>query len=162
MNKLQLGLYFLFIWLSIALTVEFLENSWGISKWVITLVGYLLGIWLLFYSPILFLRIKCTNKLKRLSLEALKKQVFRYEKEYFKYIGEEDSSVVRFRDLIECENIETLIKEWPAMSARFRKLEITVGHKGRPLIMDYYQWYELDLSELSKRFKNEVRIEGRK
>ena len=85
----------------------------------------------------------------------LKNETFIYPNDYFKFIGENDPSVIMFRNLIEKNDIPTLKKQWPGLSNRFRKLEIIAGHRGRPLIMDYFLWYDLNLKILSERLREE-------
>lgn len=99
------------------------------------------------------LKRKKEKELKELSLEAIKNTVFRYDKEYFSAIGENDSAVVRFHELIKKEDIISLSKEWKKLSNRFVQLERETGHEGRPLIMDYYHWYELDIKEMKERLR---------
>ncbi len=99
------------------------------------------------------LKRKVIKDLRALSDEALKNTVFRYDKGYFSQINENDPSVIRFRKLVELRDIDLLYKEWESLSNRFSQLEREAGHRGRPLILDYYCWYELDIDVLKKRMK---------
>ena len=92
-----------------------------------------------------------TAKLKELSLESLEKNVYRYETEYFKIIGEDNASVVEFWKLIENKDISTLNKKCRGFMETFVKLERKAGHNSRPMLVDYYFGYELYVEELYKR-----------
>lgn len=103
---------------------------------------------------LLNLRGKCKKRLRSLGLKDLQEETLCYHKKYFTNINENDPSVIRFKELIEKRNIKELRKEWKKLSRKFLDLERKAGFKGRPLIMDYYHWYELNLDELIRRAKN--------
>jgi hypothetical protein len=96
---------------------------------------------------------KYARQLKSRSLADLEEMVYRYEAEYFKFIGESNASVLEFRQAIENKDISALIKNWITFRSNFQGLEREAGHDGRPLIMDYYYTYEQELNELYKRTK---------
>jgi hypothetical protein len=93
------------------------------------------------------------RELKSRSLADLEKMVYRYETEYFGFVGESNASVLEFREAIENKDIAALMKNWTTFRSNFQELERKAGHDGRPLIMDYYYTYELELKELYKRTK---------
>ena len=96
------------------------------------------------------------RRLKKYSVERLEKTVYRYEPEYFKFIGEENEVVREFRKVIENKDIATLHKKWGSFSEKFMALESKAGYKDRPLILDYYAGYELEVRELYKRKRAEL------
>lgn len=101
-------------------------------------------------SQVLLVR-RHKTELRRLSTAELTKRTFRYPPEYFSVIGEDHAPVRRFRHMLEEEDLDSLIREWPSLESEFRKLESKAGRTGRPLIMDYYDWYEHVLAEMRKR-----------
>ena len=94
---------------------------------------------------------KTSKELKARSLTELEDLVYRYETEYFKLIGENNESVVEFRQAIENKDISALNKNWLTLRSSFRALERTAGHSDRPLIMDFYNDYEIQIKELYLR-----------
>jgi hypothetical protein len=110
-----------------------------------------LGILLLSVVLVLPLRIRFVRELRRKSRQDLERSVFRYENEYFSYIGAEHPEVERFRALTEQKDLQGIRRDWNKLSRLFVTLERKAGHRGRPLIMDYYNWYELELRELNRR-----------
>ena len=96
------------------------------------------------------------RELKKYSIEELERTVYRYEGAYFKFIGKQNEPVREFRKLIENKDIFTLHKKWDSFQADFQDLERKAGHSGRPLIMDYYYGFELELRELYKRRRAEL------
>lgn len=92
----------------------------------------------IFLGVPLFLFSRWTTKhYRKMSFKELKACVFTYEEEYFEFIGQEDDSVRRFKELIEKKDISSLKTEWNSLKKRFLKLESAAGHTGRPLILDY-------------------------
>lgn len=59
--------------------------------------------------------------------------------------------MLAFKRLIEARNLGELRANWGRISRAFLLLERKAGHRGRPLILDYYNWYELVLAELARR-----------
>lgn len=153
MKKLLIGLYFIFVIPIIVLVVGYSESRWSFSMWITRPIAYLAGFYLIFFMPINFLKLKYERDLKKLPLSELKNQVFRYDESYFKYIGESEPAVIQFRNLIRNQDLNGLMKEWNSLNREFVRLEKKVGHKGRPLIMDYYCWFESNLKELKRRVK---------
>lgn len=96
------------------------------------------------------------EKLNKLPLDDLERMVFRYETEYFKFIGEENKPVLEFKELIEKRDISTLYYKWKSsFVGSFIDLERKAGNNGRSMLgEDYYPGYDLELKELYKR-KNE-------
>ncbi len=94
---------------------------------------------------------KYKNELRRKSNEELAAEVFRYETDYFSFIGEDNDVVKQFKFFIENRELIAIRKNWKMFSSVFKKLERNAGHSGRPLIMDYYLWYEVSLNEMYKR-----------
>ena len=95
------------------------------------------------------------RRLKKYSVERLERRVYRYETEYFKFIGEENEVVREFRKVIEDKDIATLHKKWGSFSEDFIALEGKAGYHDRPLILDYYALYELEVRELYNRKRAE-------
>jgi hypothetical protein len=85
------------------------------------------------------------------STDELETMVYRYETDYFLYLGENNHTVQEFRLLIDRRDLRGLISNWRRFKKSFISLERAAGHTGRPLIIEYYLWYELVLKELSKR-----------
>lgn len=96
------------------------------------------------------------EKLNKFPLDELEKIVYRYESEYFKYIGEEHEPVLEFKGLIENRDISTLYRKWKSsFVGSFIELERRAGNNGRSMLgEDYYPWYDLEVTELFRR-KNE-------
>jgi hypothetical protein len=93
--------------------------------------------------------------LKKLTLSELERKVYRYDGEYFRFIGEENESVREFRKAIEDKDILTLYNKWQSsFVGSFLSLERKAGHKSRPMLMDYYYGYELEIKELYERKKS--------
>ena len=122
-----------------------------LSGWILGLAigGALL--WWVFCYPLGSLRRENLARLRSMSTEELEKQVFEYPRGYFEYIGESHPSVVRFREIVEARDLSALSREWKSLERSFRGLEQEAGHSGRPLIMDYFFWYELDIKVLLER-----------
>ena len=113
-------------------------------------VGLIVTVLILFLI-VRFFDQKYARELKSKSLAEIEKMVFRYETEYFKLIGEDNESVREFRQAIEAKDLLALNKNWSTLRADFIALERKAGHNDRPLIMDYYYTYEIELRELQKR-----------
>ena len=97
------------------------------------------------------LKVKLREELKAKSNEELIKEVFSFEEGYFSFIGEENPEVIEFKTLVLKKDLESIKSNWKRLSKKFDKLEKKAGHTGRPLILDYYCWYEMWLNELSNR-----------
>lgn len=111
----------------------------------------IIGILVLGAVLLLPLRIKFARELRQKTHHELEQLAFRYEDDYFNYIGSEHPEVIAFRTLTEHKDLQGIRKRWNQLSSSFVKLEKKAGHRGRPLIMDYYHWYELVLRELDRR-----------
>ena len=70
---------------------------------------------------------------------------------YFKFIGANDPSVIRILALVKNGDNKTIGAEWPKLSSRFLKLERKAGHRGRPLILEYFCTYKEALEVLNER-----------
>src|SRR5215218_4307867 len=114
-----------------------------VPTWIV--VAFFAGvvIWALFHLSMLPLRRRTLAQLRGMSTEELEKQVFMYPSGYFAYIGEGDPAVIRFREIVEARDLSALSREWRSLERTFRGLEHKAGHSGRPLIMDYFFWYDL-------------------
>jgi len=97
------------------------------------------------------LKIRYRKKLRQKNLEELKKDVFQFAEGYFSYIGNDHKTVKEFKDLIQAQDLSGIRRNWERLSSDFHTLERKAGHTGRPLIMDYYCWYEMAINELAKR-----------
>jgi hypothetical protein len=109
------------------------------------------GIALLGAVILLPVRYRFASELKRKSTDELEQIVFRYEPDYFDYLGSEEADVAKFREITATKNLNELRKNWKKLARSFMKLERKAGHKGRPLIMDYYNWHEMAIGELNRR-----------
>lgn len=125
----------------------------GIMVLLISLAGAVAAItlpaWLL--SPLRRARFGHTAMLRSLNDEQLAARVFRFEPSYFKYIGPSEPTVLEFRMLVETRDIQSIDSRWRSLQRAFQRLERRVGHRGRPLILDYYCWYGRDYRELLRR-----------
>jgi hypothetical protein len=88
---------------------------------------------------------------RRTSTADLERFVFDDRIEYFKFIGESSDAVSRFRQLIKVRDGRQLYTEWPSIERTLRKAELAAGHRGRPLIMDYFLDYRVYVRELLRR-----------
>lgn len=110
-----------------------------------------IGIALLSAVMLFPLRRRFQRQLRSLSRDELEKRVFRFEKSYFEYLGLDNPSVITFKHLVKTKDLENIKKKWKKFSREFLKLEQKAGHRGRPLIMEYYNWYELEIGALNDR-----------
>ena len=115
------------------------------------LIAGILGVVILSWFLLAPLTHKQKKEIRQKTNEELDTEIFRYEKDYFAFIGEEKPEVKEYKDLIERRDFASIRKNWRRLSGAFVGLERQAGHKGRPLIMDYYLWYELSLKEMQKR-----------
>lgn len=99
-------------------------------EFLITSICGLLGIAILGAVLLLPLRYKFITELKRKSRKELEDLVFRFEAEYFDYLGCENEDVVKFKTLVETKNISELRKNWKRFSQSLQKLERKAGHRG--------------------------------
>jgi hypothetical protein len=117
---------------------------------LIALICGVIGIVILGGVLLLPLRFKFVRELRQKSQQELEDLAFRYENEYFTYIGENHPEVIAFKTLTEQKDLPGIRKRWNDLSRSFVKLEKKAGHRGRPLIMEYYNWHELVLRELGR------------
>ena len=89
--------------------------------------------------------LRCKNK------EQLENEVFNFEDDYFSFIGFDKIEVKEFKKFIDAKNVIGLRNNWKRLSSKFIDYEREGGHEGRPLILDYYCWYEMTIKELYKR-----------
>ena len=118
---------------------------------LIPLILGLLGALVVASLSMLPLRRATVKELRQKTREELEQSVFRYEQGYFDFIGRDHPDVIAFKKLLESRDLHGIRKSWRKLSSTFRGLEHKAGYSGRPLIMDYYHWYELDLKELARR-----------
>lgn len=85
------------------------------------------------------------------STAELEQQVFRYERSYFRGLGEGHPDVMEFRRLVEQRDLRGLRLNWGRLQESFLRLELAAGHRGRPLLMDFYFTTSEHLVELCKR-----------
>lgn len=121
------------------------------SAWLPGLLIAGIYLWALFCWPLIRLRRKVLAELRSLPKEELEKRTFQYPSGYFEYIGESHPSVVRFREIVEARDLDALSREWKRLEGEFRLLERQAGHRGRPYIMEFFHWYELDIKALQER-----------
>ena len=91
------------------------------------------------------------TRVEAMTTEALEEEVFSFASEYFDYIGPKQPDVVTFRRLVEQRDLRGLRLNWGRLADSFVRMEAAAGHRGRPLIMDYYFTYSEALVELCKR-----------
>ena len=116
----------------------------GIACGIIGLI--LLGTFLL--AP---LKYKCWKEIRNKEKAELQKEVFKFIDEYFSFIGYQNPEVHEFRELINKKDLGGIQANWKRLSKSFVAYERKAGHTGRPLILDYYCWYEMWVNELRKR-----------
>ena len=83
--------------------------------------------------------------------EQLEEMLFTLHEPYFSKIGRDHRSVTEFRVLVEARDLQALSQRWPAIERDFLALERSSGHRGRPLLLDYYFHYVKAAKELQKR-----------
>jgi hypothetical protein len=115
---------------------------------VASIVAALVALYAVLVLPF---RVRFARELKRKSRLELEAMALRYEDDYFGFIGHDHPDVVTLKQLIAKKDIEGLRSNWPRLSRAFVRLERKAGHTGRPLIMDYYNWHEIVLKQLSSR-----------
>ena len=71
--------------------------------------------------------------------------------DYFDFIGRQLPEALEYTNLVESGNYSKIYAHWPRFEKAFRNAEIAAGHKGRPLIMDYYLNYRRYLREYLRR-----------
>jgi hypothetical protein len=126
------------------------------AKEVLIVIGCgLAGIALIGAAILAPLRRRARLLLRALSNDELATRVFRYEPQYFAYIGQGQPAVVEFQELVRDRDVQRIAARWPSLQRSFRRLERRVGHRGRPLIFEYYNWYELEYRELIRRIKDD-------
>lgn len=115
------------------------------------LIAGILGVVILCWLLLAPLTHKQKKEIRQKTNEELDAEVFRYEKDYFSQIGEEKPEVKEYKNLIEQRDFDSIRRNWRRLSGAFVGLERQAGHSGRPLIMDYYLWYEMALKEKKRR-----------
>ena len=115
------------------------------------LISGVLGVVILCWLLLAPLSRKQKKEIRQKTDEELAAEIFRYEKDYFSFIGEEQPEVKEYRDFIERRDFDSIRRNWRRLSGAFVGLERQSGHSGRPLIMDYYLWYEMALKEMKRR-----------
>lgn len=70
---------------------------------------------------------------------------------YFDYIGRETPAVIEYTNLVKEKDYKTILKKWDKFEVAFVTAESLKGHRGRPLIMDYYFGYKSALREYQRR-----------
>jgi len=91
------------------------------------------------------------KRLASLNTEDLESSVFRYDEDYFKYLGEHHPEIQAFKKAVESRKLDELKEALKIFYKNLNRIEREAGHQGRPLIMDYYFWYEHEIEELEKR-----------
>jgi len=122
-----------------------------VPAWLAGLVISCALLWALGYAAVLPLRRSLLKELRGLSTNELTQRTFQYPTKYFEYIGESHPSVIRFREIVEAKDLSAMSREWKSLEKDFLKLEHQAGHSGRPLIMDYLFWHDLNIKALRER-----------
>lgn len=120
-------------------------------QFLLTIACGVLGIALLGLVILIPLRLRFVRELRLLTDSELERRAFRFEESYFLNIGIDHTEVLTFKHLVETADLSGLRTKWRPLSRAFMRLERSAGHRGRPLIMDYYNWHELVLAELARR-----------
>lgn len=131
--------------------VVLIGDSLHLPRWMVGMVVLPLAGWLLYTAAMFPLRRKALNELRALPVEELEARTFRYPAGYFQFLGESAPAVVRFKELVDTRDVQALRREWRGLEKQFRALEVRAGHKGRPLIMDQFHWFDLNLRALAER-----------
>ena len=85
-----------------------------------------------------------------MSTRELEEEVFRFEAGYFDTLGG-DPDIASFRRLVEQRDLRGLRLNWGRFANAFVRVEAARGHRGRPILMDWYFGYDEALVELGKR-----------
>ena len=117
--------------------------------WLSLLLLFLLC--LFFASPFVALWAYNFARLKRMPLGALRDAVCAIPNDYFEYIGKDNPAVCEFNTLVTLHKYEELYSAWPRLQQSFRCAELERGHRGRPLILDYFCSYRSFVRELIHR-----------
>ena len=88
--------------------------------------------------------------IRSLSMSELESYIFTFHEAYFNVIGVDRAEVQDFKALLELRDLDAISRKWLKLRKEFIKFEREAGHKGRPLIMDYYDNYRYAV----KRFEN--------
>jgi hypothetical protein len=118
---------------------------------LIAIICGAIGVLLLGTILLARLKYKYWKELRRKGKEELEKEVFNFSDDYFSFIGYYNPDVQVFMELINRKDLLGIKASWKRPSKSFTHLERKVGHRGRPLILDYYNWYEMAVNELRKR-----------
>ncbi len=95
--------------------------------------------------------ISVAARFRKLPADELGQIVFCVPAEYFSYIGSATASVQEYIRLVECRDLQGLLQQWPRLEKEFRRAEFAAGHRGRPLIMDYFLDHRAAIRELIRR-----------
>jgi hypothetical protein len=96
-------------------------------------------------------RIATVRRLRRMTREELERSVYSFHEGYFYRLGLDHPDVQTFRKLVETRDLRGLRREWRRLGSSFQRLEQKAGHHDRPLLLDFYDSYELFLRELARR-----------
>ena len=85
-----------------------------------------------------------------MSTTELEKHIFFFHEDYFDFIGADNETVQEFHQICKSTDLEKLTTKWEYLEKSFRKLEVEAGHRGRPLIMDYYLEHSYAITRLNR------------
>jgi hypothetical protein len=83
----------------------------------------------------------------------LESQVWRNEPEFFRYLGNDEASVVELRGIIERRDLVRLSARWADLCQDFVRLEGSHLDSRQPLVTVYYPDHERAIAELVRRTK---------
>jgi hypothetical protein len=121
----------------------------------------IVGIALLGSIILIPLQLSFVRQLRDLTDTELESRAFRFEDAYFVSVGMADPEVLIFRNLIETESLGEPRAKWRQLRRAFMRLERKRGHRGHPLLMEYYNGYELVLAELARRSRSQNADSGK-
>jgi len=90
-------------------------------------------------------------RLRRMPYAALRDCVCELPRPYFDFIGEDNPAVREFCNLVVGRKYEELYSAWPRLQRSFLQAEQVRGHRGRPLLLDYFCSYRSFVRELIRR-----------
>ena len=97
------------------------------------------------------IRHSSNERMRRLSTADLERLVFQVPDEYLSFIGSDTPSIREYVQLVGSRDLQKLYKRWPKLQKAFRSAEIAAGHRGRPLVMEYFFDHHAAIRELMLR-----------
>jgi hypothetical protein len=96
--------------------------------------------------------------LRRKSTAELEEQVWHYEPDYFRTLGEHEACVVEFKRIVERRDLAEMSARWPVLRDAFARLERKAGYWGRDAVeFDPYPDQSWAIAELVRRSREGTR-----